>query len=387
MRPQLWSSANHSIARVEVQNSIKQSKVTSVQVSQCGNFGVLGFASGAISKFNMQSGKERTVFSLDTKSTFGETLHTAEITGLGTDQVNKHLVSTSMDKTVKLWDFYRGVLIKTYQTDYPITRMAYNRMNDLVAIASSDLSITILNPKTGLKRVRHFPNAAQNKINDVCFSQPDSRWLLSCSMDCCIRVWDIVTGALVDWVKFRNAPLSIDFSPSGEFLATSHLNSKAVFLWSNRAFFQHIVIQKVPEKPKQIDLPSMLTTEVQKVSHKDFYKGEEAEEVETTQPADKQDQSYIMQKLAALKPQMQTVEQEKEDYLTLSDQPYSKWQAIFNLEQIKERNKPKLQKESLPKVPFFLFDLDKATNLEGEGAARDFLTETFFTNFDQKRKD
>lgn len=73
--------------------------------------------------------------------------------------------------------------------------------------------------------------------------------------------------------------------------------------------------------------------------------------------------------------------------LTRSDQPYSKWQAIFNLEQIKERNKPKLQKESLPQVPFFLFDLDKATTLEGGShGARDFLAETFFSSFDEKRK-
>jgi U3 small nucleolar RNA-associated protein 21 len=180
-------------------------------------------------------------------------------------------VSSSLDKSVKLWDFYQGKLLKTYQTDFPITNLAYNKVNDLVAISSSDLSITILNPKAELKRVRNFPGAAQNKINDLCFSQPDSKWLISCSMDCCIRVWDIITGTLVDWIKFKNAPLSIDFSPSGEFLATSHLNSKAVFLWSNRAFFQHIVIQKVPTQPKSIDLPHLLTTESQKISHKDFY--------------------------------------------------------------------------------------------------------------------
>ena len=34
-----------------------------------------------------------------------------------------------------------------------------------------------------------------------------------------------------------------------------------------------------------------------------------------------------------------------------------------------------------------MFDLDKATTLEGgEGRARDFLAETFFSDFDQKRK-
>jgi U3 small nucleolar RNA-associated protein 21 len=56
-------------------------------------------------------------------------------------------------------------------------------------------------------------------------------------MDKCIRVWDIVTGSLIDWFKFKSPCLSLDFSPSGEFLATSHLNSKAVFLWSSKSYF------------------------------------------------------------------------------------------------------------------------------------------------------
>jgi hypothetical protein len=56
---------------------------------------------------------------------------------------------------------------------------------------------------------------------------------------------------------------------------------------------------------------------------------------------------------------------------------------LFNLEQIKQRNKPHLAKETLPQVPFFLFDLDKATKGDnGEMGARDFLTETFFTSFE-----
>lgn len=120
--------------------------------------------------------------------------------------------------------------------------MCYNRFNDLVALSSSDLTITILNAKTGLKKVREFEAAAENKITDLCFSQPDHRWLVCSSLDRCIRVWDIVTGVLIDWVKFKNAPLSVDFSPSGEFLATSHLNSKAVYLWSNRTFFSNTII-------------------------------------------------------------------------------------------------------------------------------------------------
>ena len=37
---------------------------------------------------------------------------------------------------------------------------------------------------------------------------------------------------------------------------------------------------------------------------------------------------------------------------------------------------------ALPKLPFFLFDLDKATTLEGGSlGARDFLAETFFSSY------
>lgn len=82
-------------------------------------------------------------------------------------------------------------------------------------------------------------------------------------------------------------------------------------------------------------------------------------------------------------PEIAKTEGLRHGHVTLSeDAPFSKWQAIFNLEQIKARNKPALAKENLPLAPFFLFDLDKATKDVGEMGARDFLKETFFTSFD-----
>ena len=44
--------------------------------------------------------------------------------------------------------------------------------------------------------------------------------------------------------------------------------------------------------------------------------------------------------------------------MKLSTEPFSKFEAIFNLEIIKERNRPKLPKSDMPKAPFFLFDLE-----------------------------
>ena len=80
-----------------------------------------------------------------------------------------------------------------------------------------------------------------------------------------------------------------------------------------------------------------------------------------------------------------TKEANRGDLVTCSDQPYSKWQAIFNLEQIKERNKPILPKKALPKAPFFLFDLDKAMAGENDTTPNDLLKSTFF-NKDQQEE-
>jgi U3 small nucleolar RNA-associated protein 21 len=84
--------------------------------------------------------------------------------------------------------------------------------------------------------VRSFEKAAMNKITDLGFSH-DGKWVLCSSLDSCVRVWDLLTGSLIDWVQFKHAPLSLDISPSGEFLATSHQGQKGVYLWSNKNFF------------------------------------------------------------------------------------------------------------------------------------------------------
>jgi hypothetical protein len=83
-----------------------------------------------------------------------------------------------------------------------------------------------------------------------------------------------------------------------------------------------------------------------------------------------------------LKEELEKTQKERENFLRLSNQPYSKWQAIFNLEQIKERNKPTLPKKELPKAPFFLFDIEKI--LMDNDATPDLLKEQFYS---KKTKD
>jgi len=97
-------------------------------------------------------------------------MHSGEITGLGVDLMNKILVSASRDSSIKLWDFFRRELQKTYLCAFPVENLCYNRLNDLLAFSLTDLSLQIVNARTGLKKVREFKVAATNKITDICFS-------------------------------------------------------------------------------------------------------------------------------------------------------------------------------------------------------------------------
>jgi U3 small nucleolar RNA-associated protein 21 len=71
------------------------------------------------------------------------------------------------------------------------------------------------------------------QISDLCFSR-DGRRVFTASVDATVRVWDLPTGACVDWLRFRKAVTGITVSPTGEFVATSHVDRVGLHLWSDR---------------------------------------------------------------------------------------------------------------------------------------------------------
>jgi WD40 repeat protein len=51
------------------------------------------------------------------------------------------------------------------------------------------------------------------------------------SLDSIIRTFDIPTGKLIDAFKPASVATSLSFSPTGDFLATAHVDSVGVYLW------------------------------------------------------------------------------------------------------------------------------------------------------------
>lgn len=106
-----------------------------------------------------------------------------------------------MDGVVKIWDFFRLKLINTITVENTpaLSNLVVNGMN-LFAFTTSNLSLMVYDILT-FKCIRKFDHIATNSITGICFSY-DSKWIITASMDKSLKVWDLLTASLIDWVAF-----------------------------------------------------------------------------------------------------------------------------------------------------------------------------------------
>ncbi|KAF9923847.1 hypothetical protein FBU30_006106 [Linnemannia zychae] len=297
-----------------------------VHVSACGNFGFVGSAMGGIDMFNMQSGIYR--------RSYVEDGHKKSVTGLQSDRLNRTLISGSLDGLLKLWDIKTGKCEHTMNMPSPITHLLLFAENNHLAVICDDLCIRIVDVENR-RIVREFWGHS-NRITDMTFS-PDGHWIVSASLDATIRTWDLPTGHMVDIFRCESIATSLSFSPTGDYLATAHVDNVGIFLWANRMQFTTVSLRSITEDDViRVALPTSSTLEDET----------EAENMFTTN-----------EEVMALEPTIETPEQLTEQMITLSLLPKSKWQTLLNLDVIKARNKPKEAPKAPEKAPFFLSTL------------------------------
>lgn len=148
---------------------------------------------------------------------------------------------------------------------------------------------------------------------------PDSRWLLTASMDCLIKCWDIPSGKLIDCFKFENAPTSITFSPTSEFLATTHINQLGVYLWSNKTLYAHVPLRQLPDDYEPIGVNTMPNTN----SHLSEESGNPDSDKENEGDDLNDYKNYTSPEQIAF------------ELVTLSLLPESRWKNLVNLDIIK----------------------------------------------------
>lgn len=79
--------------------------------------------------------------------------------------------------------------------DEPIEWLRYHDESSLIAVALEDFTVVLIDLDSR-KIVRRF-EGHNARLTDACFN-PESRWLVTASMDCTIRVWDIPSSNLID---------------------------------------------------------------------------------------------------------------------------------------------------------------------------------------------
>lgn len=315
---------------------------STVCLTMCGNFVVIGYNTGHVERFNMQSGIHRASYG-DEKGA-----HEGPVKGVMVDPLNQTVITAGRDSFVKFWDFKpkngstepRTVM----KMDEPIEWLRYHNESSLVALALEDFTVVLIDLDTR-RIVRRF-EGHEGRLMDACFN-PDSRWLITASMDCTIRTWDIPSSNLIDVFQVPEACTSLHFSPTGEFLATTHVCNVGIYLWSNRTLYSHVSLKAVNKDDPipMIGLPGSVI-EVTDVN-----------EDELTEP----------------EPEYVSPEQLDEDLITMSGLANSRWQNLLNIDIVKKRNKPKEALKAPERAPFFLqtipsldmrFDFSDATNAE-----------------------
>ncbi|KAL3419856.1 U3 small nucleolar RNA-associated protein 21-like protein [Phlyctema vagabunda] len=346
--------------------------VSSVAISPCGTFAVVGSEAGGIDMFNLQSGIHRQRYPSkltpaqarkvkmqmlegNSKSLIGFQpglgKHTKSVTGVVVDSMNKNIISCSLDGKVKFWDFTTGKLVDEINW-YPmtaITGLRYHAANDLIALTCDDLSIRVVDIETK-KTIRELWGC-QGGINDFCFSN-DGRWVIAASKDRIIRVWDLPTGHLIDAIRTETQCTALAFSGTGEFLASTCEGQVGVNIWNNKTLFTHVPTRHISENEiANISGPTVSGEGGQGVIDGAFE--DEQAAIEDTAPT-------------------QSLDQLSSDMMTLSLVPKSRWQTLLHLDLIKQRNKPTEAPKLPEKAPFFLPSLEKplpTSRVEEEKAA------------------
>ncbi|CAI5447747.1 unnamed protein product [Caenorhabditis angaria] len=372
-----WTTRNNCAGSVKIEHerfkndaSLIGTIATSICLSPCGNFVFVGYSSGHLDKFNIQSGRFINSFTEKPakKSTQKggkkkaeiekRTAHGSPITSLTIDQRGIELASGCRNGVIRFWNLANNQCIIRLRTpsNLRIEKSVASPANNLIAVACQDengkSSVTIIDSICH-QIVRSFTQIG-SKTTSIEFS-PDGKWLLIADSDCHIRIFELTTSNLIDVLLFAKPCVGISFNSTGEFLATAHENEQAIYIWANKTMFlAHVNIRAL-----ELDyLPSWKDQEEDQVEKSD-------EEIMENEIIDCDDDDILEEEENRLRNL-----QLDETLVTYSGLAPSRWANLPDLAMIKERNKPTDAPRKIKQAPFFL---TAAPTLEGfEFESQDF---------------
>ena len=140
------------------------------------------------------------------------------------------LVSTGTDGTLRIWDTATGATLRVIDLGNPMAYADWSPDGRHLAVGDTVGMVTILDAETG--EVLHRTAGHSDVIWSTHFS-PDGQQIVTASWDGTARIWDVATGDLVRVLDDgdREALLWAEFSPDGQWIATSGDRSDHANLW------------------------------------------------------------------------------------------------------------------------------------------------------------
>lgn len=137
-------------------------------------------------------------------------------------------------------------------------------------------------------------------------------------------------------LQLEHACTSLTMSPTGDFLATAHVNYLGLFLWANKSLFSHISLRAInpdAEVPL-LDLPTSMENASDALNDE-----MDLLAIETGEMLDLDYKSPV---------------QLDDELITMSTLAAARWQNLLNIDIVKRRNKPKAPPKVPKQAPFFL---------------------------------
>lgn len=144
--------------------------------------------------------------------------HTAQITDVEISEDGKYILSSSVDKTIILWDYISGrEIVKLSGTDFGATCCVFDDKNNLIYSAGWDGIIRKWDIKT-LKEISQW-QAYTNGVNNIELL-PENKAIASIGKDGVLKIWDTKNETLLKEIKVSNfACDAIDSNKKSNLLA------------------------------------------------------------------------------------------------------------------------------------------------------------------------
>ncbi|CAD5218326.1 unnamed protein product [Bursaphelenchus okinawaensis] len=346
-------------------------KVTSMDISNDGNLILIGYSTGHVDCYSMQSGQlkftlvDKSLQKTGDKKKENNFCHEAAVTSVNFQLNSIDMITVGADGKVKWWTMEQLKPKLTRFLQLPEGELPQSaqldRESQLFAIGMTNGTLRILDSRL-CRTARVFPKFLAEKVTfNVLEFSPDSFYLLVGSSDAVIRVIHLQSAVLQGAVRCSTPVVKAQFSEDGRFVTTCHEQQRELFVWTNRLQMADFTVKK-PES--ELPVKNLRGFGAVKVSYEDqslFELSDDEDDVVVDNgdkvqtlviDGDEDDEEEEVQKMDV--EMRQVVELLGSDLLSISGQPSHRWSTLPHIEKIKQRNTIKEVVKKPIDVPFFL---------------------------------